>query len=115
MAPDLLTKRAIENVLGASRLRRLLHAGWLAPVKSSAHSVLFARRDVHLALTRLERQAVPPDRIEIARVRASEARNGHGYVKKIQQPKQSLDEIKLDFSDVTLNAYHPADDDEGSL
>jgi hypothetical protein len=72
MAEDLLTQRTLQKVIGQSRLRRLCAAGWLLPVKRSPGKVLFDPRDVHAALRRLERQACPPDRIEVLRVRASE-------------------------------------------
>ena len=56
------------------------------------------------ALRRLERQACPPDRLEVARVRASEARHGHGYVKHFRKPPPGLDELELDLSALDLMA-----------
>jgi hypothetical protein len=55
--------------------------------------------DVHAALRKLERQACPPDRIEVARVRASELKNGHPRVRKPPPPQPvDLNTISLDFS-----------------
>jgi hypothetical protein len=117
MPAALLNKKTVERVIGQTRLRRLLRAGWLAPVLtpvgrngSSSHrrnAVLFNPRDVHAALTRLERSVVPPDRIEIARVRASEALHGRAYVRKTADPPPPgppLEEVEfeLDFSSVDL-------------
>ena len=99
---ELLTQRAVGRIIGQSRLQRLLRAGWLAPVERNARQILFSQRDVHKALTRLERQRCPPDRIEIARVRASEVRNGHAYVKKGRPQPTPLDAIELDFSGFIL-------------
>jgi hypothetical protein len=72
------------------------------PVKSNAHSILFDPRDVHLALRRLEREACPPDRIEVARVRTSEARNGHLRVRKVKVTPPSIGEIELNWEAVKL-------------
>ena len=100
MSEALLTQRAVGRIIGQSRLQRLVRAGWLKPVERNAHSILFDLHDLRAALRRLERgEALPPDRIEVARVRSSEARNGHPRVRK-EKPSKSLDlsGIKLDFS-----------------
>jgi hypothetical protein len=99
MSEALLTQHIVAQVLGASRLQRLLRAGWLAPRERTPSRVLFSPRDLHAALQRLEREACPLDRIEVARVRTSEERNGHPRVRK-EKPLKSLDlsAIKLDFS-----------------
>jgi hypothetical protein len=97
----LLTKYTVSRVIGASRLRRLLRAGWLVPVERN----LFNPRDVHAAWKRLECRVCPPDRIEVARVRASEARNGRAYVKKVAKaapPGLDAIEFELDFSAFNL-------------
>ena len=75
--------------------------GGLAPVERNAYSILFSPRDVHAALARLDGRVCPPDRIEFARVRASEARNGHPRVSK-EKVRPQLDVIDLDFSAVNL-------------
>jgi hypothetical protein len=98
MSEALVSQHTVSRVIGASRLRRLLRAGWLTPVQRNAYSILFSPRDVHAALTRLEREVCPPDRIEVARVRASEARNGHPRVRKVRPQPPGLDAIELDFS-----------------
>ena len=79
------------------------HVLWLKPCRQEPHRVLFDPHDVHAALRKLERQACPPDRIEVARVRASETRNGHPRVRR--PPRPGLREIELDFSTVDLGAY----------
>src|SRR5436309_1268440 len=94
----LLTQHTVSRVLGASRLRRLLRAGWLTPVERNACSILFSPRDVHRALTKLEYRRCPPDRIAVASVRAWEKRNGRAYVRKEKAARPDLSEIKLDFS-----------------
>jgi hypothetical protein len=99
---DLISQRTVSRVIGASRLRRLLHAGWIEPVERSPQRVLFRISDIHLALSRLEREACPPNRIEVGRVRACEARNGRAYVKKGQPQRPALDAIELDFSTINL-------------
>ena len=106
----LINKRTVERVIGQTRLRRLLRAGWLAPAQpldgSRRHqAILFNPRDLHAALRRLERSVLPPDKIEVARVRASEARNGRTRVRKTDDPPPpgpGLDEIVLDFSSLDL-------------
>jgi hypothetical protein len=99
MAEDLLTQNTVRRVIGQSRLQRLLRAGWLKPVKRNACSILFDPLDVHAALRRLERRVCPPDRIEVERVRASEARNGHPRIRKEQvHPVLDLSAIELDLS-----------------
>ena len=83
MPEALLNQHTVSRVIDQSRLRRLMQAGWLRPSIHSPGRVLFSPRDVHLALRRMEREACPPDRIEVARVRASELRNGHPRVRKV--------------------------------
>jgi hypothetical protein len=114
MVEPLLTQHTVSRVIGQSRLRRLVRAGWLKPAEHNVHSVLFSPRDVHAALTRLERQVCPPDRIEVARVRASEVRNGHPRVRKGRPQRPGIDAIELDFSTVQLSSDVQAhlDDDE---
>jgi hypothetical protein len=103
MSEALLTQRAVSRIIGQTRLRRLMRASWVAPVQRNAHSILFDPRDIRAALTRLERERCPPDLIEIARVRASEARNGHPRVRKEEVIHRvvNLNEIdfELDFSE----------------
>ena len=82
------------------RLQRLLHAGWLTPVKRESRKVLFRARDVRAAIAKLERLAVPPDRIRVAEVRASERRTGRGYVPKPRKPRPG----PLDFV-IDLNGF----------
>jgi hypothetical protein len=104
----LINKRTVERVIGQTRLRRLLRAGWIAPVPDDSsrprHAILFNPLHVHAALRRLERSVVPPDKVEVARVRASEARNGRARVRKTVDPpppdQRRLEEIEfeLDFS-----------------
>jgi hypothetical protein len=53
MAAALLTQKTVSQVIGESRLLRLVHAGWLRPVKRTPSRVLFSSRDVHLALSRM--------------------------------------------------------------
>ena len=58
MSEALLTKRTVSRVIGGSRLRRLLRAGWLALVQPDDSSrrrqvILFNPLDVHAALTGL--------------------------------------------------------------
>jgi hypothetical protein len=98
MSEALLTQHTIARVIGQSRLRRLLRAGWLKPVERTACSILFNPHDLHAALKRLEREACPPDREEVSRVRASEARNGHPRVRKEKKPRRSVWDLELDLS-----------------
>jgi len=111
MPAALLNKKTVELVIGQTRLRRLLRAGWLAPAPMQPldgsrrrQAILFDPHDLHRALRRMERSVVPPDKIEVARVRASEARNGHPRVRKTADPQppdpRRLEEIEfeLDFS-----------------
>jgi hypothetical protein len=106
MPEALINKRAVERVLGKTRLARLLRAGWISPVAQPEgesrrrQPVLFSPRDLHAALRRVEQSVVPPDKIEVARVRASEARHGRSYVRKTVDPTRPLEEIlsSLDFS-----------------
>jgi hypothetical protein len=103
MAEALLTQHIVRQVIGQTRLLRLVRAGWLAPAQRSPTRVLYRPSDVHAALRRLERQACPPDRIEIMRVRDSEKRNGYPRVRKPSRPQPSgIDAIELDFSAVNL-------------
>jgi hypothetical protein len=107
----LINKRTVERVIGQTRLRRLLRAGWLAPAPTQPldggrrrQAILFSPRDVHRELRRLERSVVPPDRLEVIRVRESEARHGRAYVRKTVDPpppdQRRLEDIEfeLDFS-----------------
>jgi hypothetical protein len=99
----LINKKTVERVIGQTRLRRLLRAGWLAPVQPydgsrRRQAILFDPRDLHRALSKMERSVVPPDKIEVARVRASELRNGHGYVRHPRKPTPGPDELELDLS-----------------
>src|SRR6516165_4532361 len=93
----LINKHTVEQVIGKTRLRRLLRANWLKPVEGSSHPILFSSRDLRAALRRLERQDCPPDRIAVAQVRASELRNGRAYVKhpRLRKEAPSLDELDL--------------------
>jgi hypothetical protein len=52
----------LVQVLGRTRLQRLVRAGWLTPAERSAHSVLFDAKAVHRALSRMECHAVHPIR-----------------------------------------------------
>jgi hypothetical protein len=105
MSEALLTKYTVGRVIGTSRLRRLLRAGWISPVGRNGQAILFNPRDIHAALRRLERgEKLPPDKVEVARVRASEVRNGHPRVRKTVDPlppdQRPIEEIEfeLDFS-----------------
>jgi hypothetical protein len=98
MASGLVTQRRLAEIIGWSRLQRLRAAGWLEPVKRSPSRVLFSPRDIHLALSRLEREACPPNQIESQRVRAWEQRTGNGYKKVPARKRPGLDAIELDFS-----------------
>jgi hypothetical protein len=106
MAEDLLTQHTVSRVLGAARLLRFIHAGWLSPaqrmpsrVGNRASRVLYRVADVHAALRRLERgESCPPDRVEAGRIRASEERNGRAYVKKSRPQRPGINAIELDFS-----------------
>jgi hypothetical protein len=107
----LINKTTVERVIGQTRLRRLLRAGWLAPAPTQPldgsrrrQAILFNPLDVHKALTRMERSVVPPDKIEVARIRDSEIRNGHPRVRKTPDPQRSLEELlrELDFSSLNL-------------
>ena len=125
MSETLLTKRTVSRVVGGSRLRRLLRVGWLAPAQPDDSSrrrqaILFNPLDVHAALRRLERSVVPPDKIEVARVRASEAQNGRARVRKTADPLPpgpGLEEVEfeLDFSSVavesTVSSFFPLRDE----
>jgi hypothetical protein len=110
----LINKCTVERVIGQTRLRRLLRAGWITPIAQPdgesrrRQAILFSPRDLHRALSKMERSVVPPDKIEVARVRASEARNGHQRVRKTADPpppdQRSLEEVlfELDFSSLDL-------------
>ena len=99
---DLITQRTLSRVIGQSRLQRLRAAGWLEPVERLPGRILFSPRDIHLALSRLEREACPPNRIEVGRVRAWEARTGNGYRKVPARKPAGIEEIRLDFSAVNF-------------
>jgi hypothetical protein len=110
----LINKRTVERVIGQTRLRRLLRAGWISPVAQPDDSggrrqaILFSPRDLHRALRRMEQSVVPPDKIEVARVRASEALHGRTRVRKTADPpppdQRPLEEVlfELDFSSLDL-------------
>jgi hypothetical protein len=98
-AVQLINKNTVEQVIGKARLRRLLRAGWLAPAGRNAQAILFSPHDLHAALRRLERSVLPPDRIEVARVRAWEMQNGRAYVKHPRKPKPPL-ELEWDLSNL---------------
>ena len=102
MDADLLNQKTVTRVLGWSRLQRLLNAGWLTPATRSRNAVLFRVADIHAALSRLERERCPANRIESQRVRAWEQRTGNGYQKVPARKPHGLDEIELDFSTVSL-------------
>ena len=116
MAEALLTQHIVRRLSGSHVLQRLIRANWLKPCRQEPHRVLFDPHDVHAAWRKLKRRACPPDRIEVARVRASELANGHPRVRKERPPRLGLREIELDFSTVDLGAYHHAvdgDEDDG--
>lgn len=98
MSEALLNKCVVARVLGPTRLRRLLLAGWLRPVELGPSRVLFDPHAVRKALTRLERERCPANLAEVLRVRASELKNGHPRVRKERKPRPTIDEIELDFS-----------------
>jgi hypothetical protein len=98
MSEALVSQRRVAEIIGWSRLQRLQNAGWLKPVERSPHSVLFRVSDIHAALSRLERERCPANRIDVARVRGWEARNGRAYVKKGRPQPPGIDAIELDFS-----------------
>lgn len=95
---SLVTQRNVALIIGWSRLRRLLNAGWLKPVERSPQRVVFRISDIHAALSRLERERCPANQIESQRVRAWEQRTGNGYQKVPARKTAGLEEIKLDFS-----------------
>jgi hypothetical protein len=99
---DLLTQTTVRRVIGQSRLARLIAAGWLEPVERRPSRVLYRVSDIHAALSRLEREACPPNRIESQRVRLWEQRTGNGYVKKGRPQSPGLEAIELDFSAFNL-------------
>jgi hypothetical protein len=97
-----LSKRIVGQVLGPTRLRRLRRAGWIVSAGRNGQTILFDPKTIRKALTRLERERVPADRLEIQRVRDSERRHGRSYVPHPRTPKPGIDEIELDFSAVSL-------------
>jgi hypothetical protein len=100
MPEVLLNQITLKRAIGASRLLRLLRAGWLKPVERNGHGILFAPRDVHKALRMLERRFCPPDKVEIQRVRLSELRHGRQRVRKERKLKPTIDSIELDWTEV---------------
>jgi hypothetical protein len=79
----LLNQSTVVQLIGEARLQRLLRAGWIAPQPRTNGKVLYASQDVRAVIRRLERGGhLPPERIEVARVRACEKRHGRGYVRK---------------------------------
>lgn len=101
---DLLTQRAVRQIIGQSRLKRLLRAKWLAPAGRNGKAVLFDPADIRAALAKLEleRERCPVDKIEVGRVRDSEARHNRSFVKKDRTTRPDLNSIELDFSAVKL-------------
>jgi hypothetical protein len=94
----LLSQLAVTQVLGEARLKRLVHAKWLAPQPRVNGKVFYASQDVRAVIRRFERgEWLEPDRIEVARVRDSERRHGRGYVRKTTDEGISdLNELCLD-------------------
>jgi len=93
-----LTQVTVAQVIGAARLQRLLRAHWLIPLPRIGKEVLYAAKDLHAAIRRLERgDLLPPDRDEVRRIRASEQKHGKGYVRRPKEPSIfDLDEIHFD-------------------
>jgi hypothetical protein len=54
---DLLSQHMVARVIGRSRLKRLLRAGWITPTANSrtykTAPILYAARDIHGVLPRL--------------------------------------------------------------
>jgi hypothetical protein len=100
MSEALLTQHTVSRVIGASRLRRLLRAGWLTPAERTPSRVFYRVSDVRTTLRRLERGEVcPPDRIESDRVAKSKEWNGHAYVPKEKKVRRRVWDLgDLDFS-----------------
>jgi hypothetical protein len=99
MSEALVSQRSVAEIIGRSRLQRLRAAGWLEPVKNDARSVLFNLRDVHLALSRAERQRCPVNQVEVMRVRLSEKLHNRAYVKKGRPQRPDPGDIpELDWS-----------------
>jgi hypothetical protein len=94
----LLSQTVVMQLLGETRLRRLLRAVWLAPQPKTNGKVLYASQDVRAVIRRLERgDYLGPDPIEVARVRDSERRHGRSYVRKTTDEGISdLDALCLD-------------------
>ena len=103
-AVQLINKNTVEQVIGKARLRRLLRAGWLAPAGRNAQAILFSPHDLHAALRLLERSVLPPDKIEVQRVRDWELRNGRAYVRHPRKPKPPL-ELDWDLSAIIEREY----------
>jgi hypothetical protein len=101
----MVTQRNVALIVGESRLKRLLAAGWLQPSVRSHSRVLYCPRDIHRALARMEKEACPANKAEVTRVRDSELRNGHPRVRRVDhpQPRASLDDLVLDFTGVRFN------------
>jgi hypothetical protein len=97
---DLVSQQVLSHVIGATRLLRLVRAGWLTPAERNAHSVLYAPNNVHRALSRAEHSRCPADRIEIQRIRASELRHGRAYMRKGRPTAKptGFEGFKLDLS-----------------
>jgi hypothetical protein len=98
----LLTQHHLAQVLGAARLLRLVRAGWLSPAQRTPSLVLYRVSDIHVALSRLERERCPANQIECQRVRAWEQLTGNGYKKVPARKPPGLDAIELDFSAVNF-------------
>jgi hypothetical protein len=103
---ECVTQRELGRILGRTRVSRMVRAKWLAPAERTPARILYRVSDVHAALRRLERERCPPDKIEIARVRLSEVRNGRGRVRKVKLPRPTVDAIELDWSGVDLNGVN---------
>jgi hypothetical protein len=57
----MLRQSEVQRVLGRRLVERLLRAGWIVPAQSDRGKILFAERDIHRALTRL--QSAEADRL----------------------------------------------------
>jgi hypothetical protein len=99
---ELLTQRCVARIIGSSRLRRLLNAHRLEPVKRTPSRILFRACDIRKSLQRLEHEILPPDTAEALRGRAWEQRTGRGYKKVPARKRPGLDAIELDFSAVNF-------------
>lgn len=83
MPEALLSQYHVTQVLGRQRLQKFVRAHWLGPAERTPSRVLYRVADVRACLRRMEREAVPPDRIESARTNGSAIRHGRGYLRII--------------------------------